>query len=265
MDHEPLIIKHQECGSNAWPGIGERPSPARAHPRTDRSRPSFREELRRKLFRPGYSGRVHFTSAMVAGILAVGLLLSRVDSPTWLELTAIPLTLLYANLVEYLGHRGPMHRRYRELKLLSDMFQSHAAEHHIFFTRENMTADGHEDWQLILAGPVFLAFFLGFIALPSGVAVHMTTTPNTALLFAITALLYALSYEALHLAYHCPPGSWVGRLPGMDLLRRHHRTHHDPRLMTRYNFNITIPLVDWLAGTWHEEPDEPHTKQMPAP
>jgi len=32
-------------------------------------------------------------------------------------------------------------------------------------------------------------------------------------------------------------------------LRRHHAAHHDPRLMTRYNFNVTFPIADRLFGT----------------
>jgi sterol desaturase/sphingolipid hydroxylase (fatty acid hydroxylase superfamily) len=32
-------------------------------------------------------------------------------------------------------------------------------------------------------------------------------------------------------------------------LREHHARHHIPRLMQRANFNVTIPLCDWLFGT----------------
>ena len=32
-------------------------------------------------------------------------------------------------------------------------------------------------------------------------------------------------------------------------LRRHHRAHHDPRMMTRYNFNIVFPFTDWIMGS----------------
>ncbi len=37
----------------------------------------------------------------------------------------------------------------------------------------------------------------------------------------------------------------------MGRLRHHHTVHHDPRLMNRYNFNITYPIFDWLFGTWY--------------
>jgi sterol desaturase/sphingolipid hydroxylase (fatty acid hydroxylase superfamily) len=64
---------------------------------------------------------------------------------------------------------------------------------------------------------------------------------------------YFLTYEALHFAYHLHPESWVGRLPLMDVLRRHHTRHHDPKLMGLYNFNITFPICDRVFGTsWRE-------------
>jgi sterol desaturase/sphingolipid hydroxylase (fatty acid hydroxylase superfamily) len=51
------------------------------------------------------------------------------------------------------------------------------------------------------------------------------------------------------------PHSWVGRLPFMDRLRKHHIRHHDRHLMTRYNFNITYPICDHIFGTVYKDSD----------
>ena len=37
----------------------------------------------------------------------------------------------------------------------------------------------------------------------------------------------------------------------MQALRRLHLHHHNPKLMSRYNFNITYPIGDWLFRTRH--------------
>ena len=66
-------------------------------------------------------------------------------------------------------------------------------------------------------------------------------------------MAYFLTYELLHLAYHLPPQSAVGRLPGMASLRRHHTAHHDQQLMSSHNFNITFPIGDLVFGTIHVE------------
>ena len=48
---------------------------------------------------------------------------------------------------------------------------------------------------------------------------------------------------------HLPPESFVGRRRLVRVLREHHARHHHPRLMQRWNFNVTVPLFDWLHGT----------------
>lgn len=64
-----------------------------------------------------------------------------------------------------------------------------------------------------------------------------------------TSLAYFLNYEVLHLVYHLPTRYAVARWPLVGRLRRLHQDHHDPRLMARYNFNITYPIGDRLFGT----------------
>jgi hypothetical protein len=77
----------------------------------------------------------------------------------------------------------------------------------------------------------------------------LLATPNVAWLAVATGMAYFLNYEWLHFAYHCDPASLAGRWPGVQRLRRLHRDHHDPTLMTHYNFNITYPVGDWMFGT----------------
>jgi sterol desaturase/sphingolipid hydroxylase (fatty acid hydroxylase superfamily) len=61
-------------------------------------------------------------------------------------------------------------------------------------------------------------------------------------------MFFFLSYEWTHLAYHLPDGR-LGRLSLVRHLRELHRRHHDPRLMKRWNFNITVPVFDVIRGT----------------
>jgi sterol desaturase/sphingolipid hydroxylase (fatty acid hydroxylase superfamily) len=60
---------------------------------------------------------------------------------------------------------------------------------------------------------------------------------------------YVVAYEWLHLAYHLPADSRIGRSRFIGWLRRHHATHHTPELMQRWNFNVTVPFADWVLGT----------------
>ena len=171
-----------------------------------------------------------------------------------LEWLTVPLTFMYANLSEYLGHRGPMHHKTR---FLTKVFERHSIEHHSFFTDKAPTFDSTRDYKAVLFPPVLLVFFIVGFAVPVGTLLVWLFTANVGFLFILTAVLYFLNYELLHFAYHADPESWIGRLPFMSRLRHHHLVHHNRTLMTRYNFNIAYPICDRLFGTlYRDEPCE---------
>ncbi len=66
---------------------------------------------------------------------------------------------------------------------------------------------------------------------------------------------YVVSYEWMHLSYHLPPESFVGRLALVRFMRRHHAIHHDPRIMQKWNFNVSVPLWDVVRRTYVRTPE----------
>jgi len=206
----------------------------------------FRKKMREAELGPLYIGQAHFGFAFVFTAMVAGLCIFFSDSITPWEWITVPLTFLYANVAEYLGHRRVMHRLFPALRYIYDR---HAGMHHIFFTHEDRTCENPKDYLFILFPPYLLFFFFGTFALPVGVGIHFLISTNVACLFVATAVLYYLNYEILHLCYHLPDHSWVHRIPGMKFLRHHHTTHHDPKLMNRLNFNITYPICDRVFGT----------------
>lgn len=208
----------------------------------------FRVGYRREHIPSRYRGGLHLAFTFgVGGAALVACLwqLDEVRPPEWL---AVPLTAAYANLAEYWGHRGPMHHRTRGLGLV---YERHTRQHHRFFTDEAMPIDTLRDLRAVLFPPVLMTFFLAAFALPVALLLAAFTTPNVGWLFVATSLAYFLNYEFLHLAYHLPPRYAVARWPLVGRLKRLHQAHHDPRLMTSRNFNISYPLGDWLFGTLH--------------
>ncbi len=195
---------------------------------------------------PGwYRGWAHFWLTSCATVGAIAVCLIRVSDATWLEWLTVPVTLLYANVAEYLGHKGPMHRPW---PFLSVIFR-HTTIHHRFYTRDQMEYAGPRDFHALLLPPSMLVFFFGLFAVPVGALLYVLASPNVAYLFVASALAYFIAYEWLHFCYHAPRGSPLLKIPFMLRLRHHHLVHHDPRLMSRYNFNITVPLLDWMLGT----------------
>jgi sterol desaturase/sphingolipid hydroxylase (fatty acid hydroxylase superfamily) len=211
---------------------------------------AFRAEYRREHVGPRYRGRLHLGFTVLVCLATIGASLLALDAPTAGEWVTVPLTFLYANLVEYFGHRGPMHNRARGLGLI---FERHVLQHHRFFRDDAMAFDGTSDYKAVLFPPVMILFYLVGFALPAGLLLAWLSTANVALLFVATAVAYFLNYELLHFAYHADPDSRLARLPLMDRLRRLHTLHHRPSLMQKRNFNITYPIGDWLFGTLHRE------------
>lgn len=209
-----------------------------------------RNAFRERRIGPRYSGPLHLATTVGISLLVALASAVQLDGVTALEWLTVPLTFLYANLAEYLGHRGPMHHRTR---FLTKLFERHSIEHHAFFTDKAPTFDSTKDYKAVLFPPILLVFFIGAFAVPVGALLYWLISPNVCYLFVLTAVLYFLNYELLHFAYHADPASWIGRLPLMSRLRRHHLAHHNRRLMTRYNFNITYPIGDLVFGTLYRE------------
>lgn len=208
---------------------------------------AFREDYRRESIPSSYRGWRHLAVTSTLCLAAAAIACLGLDSLHPLELLTIPIAWVFANLVEYLVHRGPMHRLRPGLGRL---YKRHTSEHHRFFSREMMAVDETRDFQVTLFPPWLTGLFLGAIGLPAALVVGLLTSTTIGRLFYAAIAVYYLVYEWLHLCAHMPEDSRMGRLPGAAQARRHHGLHHDPRKMRRANFNFAIPLFDWLFGTW---------------
>jgi hypothetical protein len=204
---------------------------------------ALRARIRANVIPDRYSGRLHFAFTSTVSLTIIAAALATLHAVRPLELVAVPLTFLFANLVEYRAHRGVMHHRTRGFSLV---FERHTPSHHGFFTHEVMAAESPRDYYMVLFPPILILFFFGLFALPVGALLAWLVSGNVARLFVATAVGYYLTYEWLHFSYHQPEDGWIGRLPFVARLRRHHQIHHDVSRMQKYNFNITFPICDWL-------------------
>jgi hypothetical protein len=209
-----------------------------------------RDDFRARRIPDGYSGPRHLATTIALSLLVAVASILMLEDVRLLEWLTVPLTFLYANLSEYLGHRGPMHHSTR---FLNAVFVRHTIEHHAFFTDEVPSFDTTRDYRAVLFPPVLVIFFLAAFALPLGALLYFVASPNVCFLFVATAILYFLNYELLHFSYHCKPDSTAGRLPFVGRLRKHHIAHHNKQLMSHYNFNITYPICDLAFRTLYRD------------
>ena len=206
----------------------------------------YREEYRATELPRGYDGRVHLAITFGGGTLALAACLWQLQDVRPLEWLVVPLSLAYANLAEYLGHRFPMHRPFRGLGLV---YKRHSGQHHRYFNHAQMPIDDLRDLRAVLFPPVLVIFFFGLFATPVWFALAHFLSANVAWLFVASGIFYFLNYEVLHLAYHLPETNPLARIGLVRRLRWLHMLHHDPSLMARHNFNISYPVCDWLFGS----------------
>jgi Fatty acid hydroxylase superfamily len=179
---------------------------------------------------------------LVGSIIAI----ARLDPGVrWTDLLVIPGVVLLANYYEWRVHRDVLHKRFWPFEVIYD---KHTPMHHMIYVEQDMAIRSVKEFRLVL---IPAAGVLGIVlgAAPVALALSHFWSPAAGWLFLLTASLFMVSYEVLHLCYHAPASSFIGRRRLIARLRAHHARHHDPRLMQRYNFNVTVPLFDWLMGT----------------
>jgi sterol desaturase/sphingolipid hydroxylase (fatty acid hydroxylase superfamily) len=197
---------------------------------------------------PRYDGRRHAALVVATASGLIALLLWRAPpASTAMWLAVATLTLVVANVVEYWTHRGPMHHRTRWLR---PMFERHARRHHRYFANGRMAITSHRDLHAVLFPPVLFLFF-AVVAVAIGALLGLAIAPAAGYGFVISCLFYYLGYELLHSFYHLPGARRVavfGYLARLHLIHHHHGQGRRMR-----NFNLTLPLCDWLHGTLDDD------------
>ncbi|VVP26705.1 sterol desaturase/SRPBCC family protein [Pseudomonas fluorescens] len=198
-----------------------------------------------------YNPWLHGTFVLVFGVLVIGGFWSTVHQVKSLEWLAVPVTLLFFNFGVYMVHRHLGHHKKRFARMF---YARHAGDHHSFFAPGHMTYDSARDWRVILFPAWLIVVYTAVIALPLWWLIDQFNT-NVAGLVGGCLVLGYLTYEVFHACEHLPPGNPVTRLPWIRQMRRLHELHHRHELMQERNFNIVLPLMDYLFGTLYREPD----------
>ena len=192
-----------------------------------------------------YSPWLHLAASTGVGLVALSLGIWGLHAPTALQFLTIPVTFLLSNLFEWRAHKDLLHHRTKPFHILYDR---HTPEHHMVFGYDDMAVREWKELRLVLI-PAFGVAGIVLMMAPIAFLLAKLLGPNVGWLFLITSALYVVGYELSHMSYHLPPDSFIGRLSLVRTLREQHRRHHHPRLMQKWNFNVTIPIGDWLHRT----------------
>ncbi|MGC5702725.1 SRPBCC family protein [Pseudomonas sp. NFXW11] len=210
----------------------------------------FRQQYRAAVS-PRYNPWLHGGFVLAYGLLCIGWLCSTLSQVQPLEWLTVPLALLFFNFCIYVVHRWLGHHKQSFARLF---YARHTGDHHSFFTPGLMTYEGRADWRVILFPAWLIVLHSLLFALPLWGLLRLWNG-NVAALFASCTLLGYLAYEVFHACEHLPAKHPLARLPWVRQMRHLHELHHRRELMQERNFNIVLPLMDWLFGTlyWQAE------------
>jgi hypothetical protein len=215
---------------------------------------SKREALRAEMIATiprWYSPIAHIglTTSIGVGLSLAALL--QIHNLNPLELFIIPAMFIIANASEWRAHRDLLHKRQ---PWATPLYDQHTPIHHKLYLTSDMEIRSPRELNLVLMPPFGIAII--FVAtLPVAVALWYFGQHNLAALFIITTQMYVVSYEWLHMSYHLPRTTLIGRNPLIRKLARHHAIHHAPERMNVWNLNVNFPLWDWVRGTIYRGDD----------
>lgn len=206
-----------------------------------RARNAARDRLQASI-PAGYNPWLHLGATTGIGVAALVVGLFMIHGVTFRELLTIPFVFLFANGFEWRAHKDLLHHRRPPLH---ELYDRHTPEHHMVFGYDDMAIREWRELHRVLIPSVGVLGIVVAVA-PLAWALGHFWSPNRGWLFLVSSAVYMVGYELSHTSYHLPEDSFIGRLALVRFLREHHRRHHHPRLMQKWNFNVTIPLFDWL-------------------
>lgn len=207
------------------------------------------EERRQKIINTipkWYHPLPHVIIPSVLGISLIVFCSLLMSNVSLIALLSIPITLFFLFGFEWLVHKYVLHTRQ---PLLNQIYKLHELSHHIIYTNDQMAMQNAKEIYFIMMPPYAIVLVFCLIA-PLAFALGLIFSFNVACLILITSMSFFLTYEWLHFSYHQPANSWIGRNKFIKTLRRLHRTHHNPKLMKKWNFNVSLPVFDFLLGTY---------------
>lgn len=225
---------------------------SREESRTERREERWEErraELVRKGVPAGYRPWLHLLLPSLVALVTLVVAIGQIHDLRAVDLWTIPITYIAGLGFEWRVHKDVLHRR---LPLLSELYERHERTHHVIYTASDMTMRSQQEWMLVLM-PWFAIVLIIAMLLPVVVFVTWVANRTCAMLSLCTSVLFFLQYEWMHLAYHLPAEHPVAKLWLIRVLGALHTSHHDPRNMKRWNFNVTIPLFDLLHGTLNRQ------------
>lgn len=190
-----------------------------------------------------YSPLMHMLIPSCIGSLIIIVSLCLITAFSYWMLLAIAITLFVSFGFEWYVHKNILHKPFWIFKVIYDKHLIH----HIMYKDSNMAIKSNKELYFVLMPPYAIVSVVAIIS-PVIIGLGLLFGLNIALTVLSTMVFFFMSYEWLHYSYHLPADSFIGRMDLIQIMREHHRQHHNWNYV-RYNYNVTVPVFDWIMGT----------------
>ena len=170
-------------------------------------------------------------------------------------LTAFSCAIALGSVIEWIVHKHFMH----SIRFMRTPHDRHAVLHHSerrapgkFFAKEEELREYH----------LFETSFMPILWLlhtPLFYAVYWAMGSWACLGVAAGTAAYVGAYEMLHWSIHCPDEFPFRKQRWFLFLIEHHRRHHH---RSNINYNVVLPLADWIFGTLSFREVKPEPEQI---
>jgi hypothetical protein len=207
-------------------------------------------QLFRQKYRAGiqasYHAGLHASFVALVSLAFISYQLSCVQELwRWFLIAVFVFGLVCFNFLIYFIHRDLGHVKHSWARFF---YQRHTGDHHTFFSDTDYVCEQMQDFRVILF-PAWLVLFVclgGYLVV---VLARYLGVPEVGHVFAAAVATGYLAYEFFHACHHLPDSYRVTRLPWFKQMREWHRLHHRRELSKHKNFNIVLPLADWVMRT----------------
>lgn len=189
----------------------------------------------------------YFIHILIPSLLGIGIIIISslfISNLSFGMIPAVIITLFFSFGFEWYAHKNILHKPFPFLEFVN---QRHI-EHHLVYTDQDMAIRSGKELYLVLMPTYAILAVLGFIS-PIILIIYLIFGEIIASTVLISMIFFFLSYEWLHFSYHLPENSFIGRIQFIKFMRKHHQQHHIPLFMLKYNFNVTVPVFDWILKT----------------
>jgi uncharacterized membrane protein YecN with MAPEG domain len=147
------------------------------------------------------------------------------------------------SFVEHIAHRNFMHRKSFVDRWFPRVFESHAINHHHkYYKQFNFEPDEEarvENIHLEFLPSAPLALLL------AGIATYFSWRSGLMLIAAV--FVHHLIWNLIHQQMHDPKNPFFAKWGLYRFLARYHWMHHKH---PGHNFNVVVPLADFVLGTY---------------